>query len=157
MGVRFFTMAIPTLPPSLLTEWIQPGALLSVFLGVAGFLWAELKSMRAEFKAELKSMQTEFKAELRSMRAEFKTELRASETRSDQKIDSLKAELQASEARSNQTTDSVRSELKAELRAGEARSDQKIDEVKVELREIKDDVKALLLAQTPRRPPVAQS
>lgn len=146
MGVRFFTMAIPTLPPSLLTEWIQPGALLSVFLGVAGFLWAELKSMRGEFKAEL-----------RSMRAEFKTELRASEARSDQKIDSLKAELQASEARSNQTTDSVRSELKAELRAGEARSDQKIDEVKVELREIKDDVKALLLAQTPRHPPVAQS
>jgi len=45
----------------------------------------------------------------------------------------------------------LRAELKADLQASEARWNQKIDEVKEELRETKDEIKALLLAQTPRR------
>ena len=41
--------------PGLLTEWIQPGAVMSVLLGLAGFFWAELKGIRAEFKEEIKA------------------------------------------------------------------------------------------------------
>ena len=41
--------------PGLLTEWIQPGAVMGVLLGLAGFFWAELKSLRAEFKEEIKA------------------------------------------------------------------------------------------------------
>ena len=41
--------------PGLLTEWIQPGAVMSVLLGLAAFFWAELKGLRAEFKEEIKA------------------------------------------------------------------------------------------------------
>ena len=98
VGVRSIIMAIPASSPpslpSLLTDWGQPGALLAVVFGLAGFFWVQMKDLKAE----------------------------------------LKTDLQASEVRSN----------------------QKIDEVKAEPKEIKADIKALLLVQAPRRPPVAQ-
>jgi len=54
---------MPTaISPFVLADWIQPGAALTVVLGLAGFLWTEIPSVRAE-------MQT--------MRAEFKTEIQA--------------------------------------------------------------------------------
>ena len=39
--------------PNLLTEWIQPGAVMSVLLGLAGFFRVELKSLGAQFKEEI--------------------------------------------------------------------------------------------------------
>ena len=71
--------------PSVLADWIQPGAALTAVFGLAGFLWAEMRAMRAEFKAEI----------------------------------------QASEARQN----------------------KRIDELKDDMKEIKADIKSLLLAQ----------
>ena len=71
--------------PSVLADWIQPGAALTAVFGLAAFLWAEMRAMRAEFKAEI----------------------------------------QASEARQN----------------------KRIDELKDDLKEIKADIKSLLLAQ----------
>ena len=82
--------------PSVLADWIQPGAALTAVFGLAGFLWAEMRAMRAEFKAEMQAMRAEFKAEI-----------------------------QASEARQN----------------------KRIDELKDDMKEIKADIKSLLLAQ----------
>ncbi|MDE0646855.1 MAG: hypothetical protein F4099_01795 [Synechococcus sp. SB0673_bin_10] len=46
----------------------------------------------------------------------------------------------------------VRAEFKAEIQASEARQNKRIDEVKDDLKEIKADIKALLLAQDAQRP-----
>ena len=103
--------------PSVLADWIQPGAALTVVFGLAGFLWAEIRSIKSEFKAEMQAMRAEFKAEIQDLRTE------------------TKAEIQASEARQN----------------------KRIDEVKDDLKEIKADIKALLLAQGAQRPAAANA
>ena len=69
-------------PPSVLTDWIQPGAVLTAVFGLAGFLWAEMRATRAEFKAEMQAM-----------RAEFKAEIQASEARQNKRIDELKDDM----------------------------------------------------------------
>jgi len=61
--------------PSVLADWIQPGAALTVIFGLAGFLWAEIRNVRAEMQA---------------MRAEIKAEIQASEARQNKRIDELK-------------------------------------------------------------------
>ena len=92
--------------PSVFADWIQPGAALTAVFGLAGFLWAAIRGIRAEFKAEMQAMRAEFKAEI-----------------------------QASEARQN----------------------KRIDEVKDDLKEIKADIKALLLAHGAQRPAAANA
>ena len=82
--------------PSVLADWIQPGAALTAVFGLAGFLWAEMRAMRAEFKAEMQA---------------------------------------------------IRAEFKAEIQASEARQNKRIDELKDDMKEIKADIKSLLLAQ----------
>ena len=82
--------------PSVLADWIQPGAALTAVFGLAGFLWAEMRNMRAEFKAEMQA---------------------------------------------------IRAEFKAEIQASEARQNKRIDELKDDMKEIKADIKSLLLAQ----------
>ncbi len=66
-----------TVPPSpVLTNWIQPGALLTLLLGLAGFFWRELKDQKAELRAEIKEVRAEVKesrAEVREVRAEVRT------------------------------------------------------------------------------------
>ena len=89
-------------PPSVLAEWIHPGAALTALFGLAGFLWAEMRSI---------------KVEMRGMRAE------------------LKADIQASEARQN----------------------KRIDELKGDMKEIKADIKSLLVAQGSQRSAAAKS
>ncbi|MYF36337.1 MAG: hypothetical protein F4226_05980 [Synechococcus sp. SB0678_bin_12] len=83
--------------PSVVADWIRPGAALTAVLGLAGFLWVEMRSIRAEMQA-------------------------------------------------------MRAETKAEIQASEARQNKRIDEVKDDLKEIKADIKALLLAQDAQRP-----
>ena len=99
--------------PSVFADWIQPGAALTAVFGLAGFLWAEMRSIRAEMQA---------------MRAEFKAEIQ-----------------------------DLRVETKAEIQASEARQNKRIDEVKDDLKEIKADIKALLLAQGAQRPAAANA
>ncbi len=81
--------------PSVLADWIQPGAALTAVFGLAGFLWAEMRAMRAE----------------------------------------LKADIQASETRQN----------------------KRIDGLKDDMKEIKADIKSLLLAQGLQRPAGAKT
>ena len=99
------------IPPSVLADWIQPGAVLTTVFGLVGFLWAEMRSMRAEIKKEIQSLRAETKEEIQGLRVE------------------MKAELQASEARQN----------------------KRIDEVKDDMKELKADVKSLLVAQGSQR------
>ena len=82
------------IPPSVLADWIQPGAVLTTVFGLVGFLWAEMRAMRAE----------------------------------------LKADIQASEDRQN----------------------KRIDELKDDMKEIKADIKSLLVAQGSQRSAAAK-
>ena len=76
-------------PPSVLTDWIQPGAVLTAVFGLAGFLWAEMRAIRAEMQAT----RAEFKEEMQAMRAEFKAEIQASEARQNKRTDELKDDM----------------------------------------------------------------
>ena len=78
--------------PSVLADWIQPGAALTAVFGLAGFLWAEMRAMRTEMRA-------------------------------------------------------MRAELKADIQASEARQNKRIDELKDDMKELRADIKSLLLAQ----------
>lgn len=86
----------------MLADWIQPGAALTAVFGLAGFLWAKIRSVRAEMQV---------------MRAEFK----------------------------------------AEIQANEARQNKRIDDLKDDMKEIKADIKTLLLAQGAQRSAAAKS
>ena len=68
--------------PSVLAGWIQPGATLTAVFGLAGFLWTEMRNMRAEFKAEMQVI-----------RAELKADIQASEVRQNKRIDELKDDI----------------------------------------------------------------
>jgi len=78
-----------TVPPSpVLTNWIQPGALLTLLLGLAGFFWRELKDQKAELRAEIK----EVRAEVKEVRAEVK-EVRAEVKESRAEVREVRAEV----------------------------------------------------------------
>ena len=71
-------------PPSVLADWIQPGAALTAVFGLAGFLWAEMRGMRAEFKAEIQASEAghnkridELKDDLKDIKADIKSLLLA--------------------------------------------------------------------------------
>ena len=81
-------------PPSVLADWIQPGAALTAVFGLAGFLWAEMRAMRAEFKAEIQASEArqnkridelkddmkEIKDDLKEIRADIKSLLLAQQS-----------------------------------------------------------------------------
>ena len=98
---------MPSLPPDLLTNWLQPGAIVAGAVGGLGLLITAFGNVRAELKEELKEM---------------KEELKAGEARVNRRIDELKEEMK---------------EMKEEMKAGEARVNRRIDEVKEEMREIR--------------------
>ncbi|MXW41261.1 MAG: DUF342 domain-containing protein [Synechococcus sp. SB0668_bin_15] len=102
---------MPSLPPELLTQWLQPGALVAGAVGGLVLLISAFRNLRAELKEEMK---------------ELKQETRE-----------LKEEMRASEARFNKRIDEVRTEMKEEVRASEERVNRRIDEVKEEMKEIK--------------------
>ena len=80
--------------PSVLADWIQPGAALTAVFGLAGFLWAEMRAMRAEFKAEIQASEArqnkridelkddlkELKDDLKEIRADIKSLLLAQQS-----------------------------------------------------------------------------
>ena len=68
-------MALPPPSSTLLTEWIQPGALFTAVFALGAFFWKELKDQRAELKAELKELRAEQKAEMKELKTEFKEDV----------------------------------------------------------------------------------
>lgn len=94
-------MALPTPPPSLLTDWIRPGALFTVVLGFAAFFWKELKDLRAEQRTELKEFKMEIKADIATLRADNKAdiaELKADNRVLNDKLDRLLESLLAAKS-----------------------------------------------------------
>ena len=71
--VNPYFMVLPPPSPSLLTDWIQPGALFTVVFGLAAFFWKEMKDLRAE----MKDLRAEQKADLKDLKLELKAEFKA--------------------------------------------------------------------------------
>ena len=70
--------------PSVLADWIQPGAALTAVFGLAAFLWAEMRAMRAELKAEIQASEArqnkridELKDDMKEIKADIKSLLLA--------------------------------------------------------------------------------
>ena len=73
---------MPSLPPELLTQWLQPGALVAGAVGGLGLLISAFRNLRAELKEEM-----------RELKEELKEEMRASEDRVNRRIDEVKEEM----------------------------------------------------------------
>ncbi|MCY4235597.1 MAG: hypothetical protein OXE74_04725, partial [Cyanobacteria bacterium MAG CAR2_bin_4] len=84
---------MPSLPPELLTQWLQPGALVAGAVGGLGLLISAFRNLRTELKEEMK---------------ELKQEMRASEDRLNKRIDEVREEMRASEERVNRRIDEVK-------------------------------------------------
>ena len=139
-----------SLPPEILANWLQPGALVAGAVGGMGLLIGALRSLRGELKDEM----------------------RAGEDRMNKCIDEVKEEMRTGEDRVNKRIDEVKDEMKDfkeqvrdDMRAGEARTNKRIDEVKEEMKEVKVEMKEFkqemgeiktLLIQALRLPPPAQ-
>ena len=80
--------------PSVLADWIQPGAALTAVFGLAAFLWAEMRAIRAELKAEIQASEArqnkridelkddmkELKDDMKEIRADIKSLLLAQQS-----------------------------------------------------------------------------
>ena len=132
-----------SLPPEILANWLQPGALVAGAVGGMGLLIGAFRSLRGELKDEMRAGEDrvnkridEVKGEMKDFKEQVKEEMRAGDDRVNKRID----------------------EVKEEMRAGEARTNRRIDEVKEEMKEFKQEmgeIKALLI-QALRLPPPAQ-
>ena len=136
-----------SLPPEILANWLQPGALVAGAVGGMGLLIGAFRSLRGELKEEM----------------------RAGEDRVNKRIDEVKEEMKdfKDQARDDMKSfkDQVKEEMKdfkdqvrEEMRAGEARTNKRIDEVKEEMKEFKQEMGEIktLLIQALRLPPPAQ-
>ena len=81
---------MPSLPSELLTQWLQPGALVAGAVGGLGLLISAFRNLRADLKEEM----------------------RAGEARVNKRIDEVKEEMQAGEARVNKRIDEVKGEMR---------------------------------------------
>ncbi len=79
-----------SLPPEILANWLQPGALVAGTVGGMGLLIGAFRSLRGELKGEM----------------------RAGEDRVNKRIDEVKEEMRAGEARTNRRIDEVKEEMK---------------------------------------------
>ena len=139
-----------SLPPEILANWLQPGALVAGAVGGMGLLIGAFRSLRSDLKGEVREM---------------KEEMRTGEDRVNKRIDEVREEMRAGEDRVNKRIDEVKEEMKdfkeqvrEEMRAGEARTNKRIDEVKEEMKEFKQEMGEIktLLIQALRLPPPAQ-
>ena len=81
---------MPSLPPELLTRWLQPGALVAGAVGGLGLLISAFRNLRTELKEEM----------------------RAGEDRLNKRIDEVREEMRASEERVNRRIDEVKEEMR---------------------------------------------
>ena len=91
---------MPSLPPELLTQWLQPGALVAGAVGGLGLLISAFRNLRAELKEEMRELKEEMRAgearvnkRIDELRTEIKEEMRASEERVNKRIDEVKEEM----------------------------------------------------------------
>ena len=89
-----------SLPPEILANWLQPGALVAGAVGGMGLLIGAFRSLRGDMKGEMREM---------------KEEMRTGEDRANKRIDEVKEEMRAGEDRTNKCIDEVREEMKGGL------------------------------------------
>ena len=121
-----------SLPPEILANWLQPGALVAGAVGGMGLLIGAFRSLRGELKGEMREM---------------KEEMHTGEARVNKRIDEVKDEMK-----------DFKDQVRDEMRAGEDRTNKRIDELKEEMKEFKQEmgeIKALLI-QVLHLPPPAQ-
>ena len=71
-----------SLPPEILANWLQPGALVAGAVGGMGLLIGAFRSLRGDMKGEM-----------REMKEEMKEEMRAGEDRTNKRIDEVREEM----------------------------------------------------------------
>ena len=143
-----------SLPPEILANWLQPGALVAGAVGGMGLLIGAFRSLRGELKDEMRAGEDrvnrridEVKEEMKDFKDQVKEEMRAGEDRVNRRIDEVKEEMK-----------DFKDQVKEEMRAGEDRMNKRIDEVKEEMKEFKQEMGEIktLLIQALRLPPPAQ-
>ncbi len=139
-----------SLPPDILANWLQPGALVAGAVGGMGLLIGAFRHLRSDLKGEMREMKEEMHA------GEDRVNKRIDEVKDEMKDfkEQVRDEMRAGEDRTNKRID----EVKEEMRAGEARTNKRIDEVKEEMKEFKQEMGEIktLLIQALRLPPPAQ-
>ncbi|KKZ12421.1 MAG: hypothetical protein TE42_04575 [Candidatus Synechococcus spongiarum SP3] len=84
---------MPSLPPELLTRWLQPGALVAGAVGGLGLLISAFRNLRADLKEEMRAGEARVNKRIDELRTEMKEEMRASEERINRRIDEVKEEM----------------------------------------------------------------
>ena len=115
-----------SLPPEILANWLQPGALVAGAVGGLGLLIGAFRSLRSDLKGEMRKM---------------KEEMHAGEARVNKRIDEVKGEMK-----------DFKDQVRDDMRAGEYRVNKRIDEVKQEMGEIKTLLIQALRLPPPAQP-----
>ena len=102
---------MPSLPPSLFSDWIQPGAVVAV----VGLLLGAFRGLRTEFKEEIRSSEArqekqmdELKQEIRANDARLREEIKANEARQEKQMGALREEIKANNARQEKQMDELK-------------------------------------------------
>ena len=78
-----------SLPPEILANWLQPGALVAGAVGGMGLLIGAFRSLRGELKDEMRAGEDR----MNKCIDEVKEEMRAGEDRTNKRIDEVKVEM----------------------------------------------------------------
>ena len=89
-----------SLPPDILANWLQPGALVAGAVGGMGLLIGAFRSLRGELKDEMRAGEDrvnkridEVKDEMKDFKEQVRDEMRAGEARTNKRIDEVKEEM----------------------------------------------------------------
>ena len=85
-----------SLPPEILANWLQPGALVAGAVGGMGLLIGAFRSLRGELKDEMRAGEDRMNKRIDEVKGEMKEvkeEMRAGEARTNKRIDEVKEEM----------------------------------------------------------------
>ena len=63
---------MPSLPPELLTQWLQPGALVAGAVGGLGLLISAFRNLRADLKEEMRASEDRVNKRIDEVKEEMK-------------------------------------------------------------------------------------
>ena len=118
-------MELPVPPAAIVSNWIQPGALVAGVVGSLGLLMSAFRGVESKLEKRIDEVKAEIKAGEERQRAEMQT---------------LRTEMKAGEERQRAEMQTLRTEMKAEMRASEERQRA---EMKASEERQKSDIQAL--------------
>ena len=93
---------MPSPPPSLLTEWVQPGAVAAVSVGILGLMMTAFRGLEvrlnqriSELREDVKVSEARLREEAKAREARLREEVKAGEARQIEELRAVKAELKA--------------------------------------------------------------